>query len=147
MSWGGERVGDADRDACASRLSAWFQSGHLDQAEFDRRLSGAMTAATRADLSALTSDLPEPPPAGLARWKGANLPTWAGVIAHVAVILASLMLAWLVPVAISSDHHWHSNPADVAMFVPSLIGGLVSMICNTVWLCRWTNRRHHWSSS
>ena len=41
------------------RLAEHFADGRLDQAEFDERVSRAMNAKTRADLSGLFADLPE----------------------------------------------------------------------------------------
>ena len=53
------RVSDAERQAVADRLAEHFGDGRLDQAEFDERVSRAMNAKTRADLSGLFDDLPE----------------------------------------------------------------------------------------
>jgi hypothetical protein len=53
------RVSDAERQEVADRLAEHFSSGRLDQEEFDERVSRAMSAKTRADLSGLFDDLPE----------------------------------------------------------------------------------------
>ncbi len=53
------RVSDAERQAVTDRLAEHFASGRLDQAEFDERVSRAMSAKTRADLNGLFDDLPE----------------------------------------------------------------------------------------
>jgi Domain of unknown function (DUF1707) len=53
------RVSDAERQAATDRLAEYFTEGRLDQAEFDQRVERAMSAKTRADLSALFDDLPE----------------------------------------------------------------------------------------
>jgi Domain of unknown function (DUF1707) len=59
------RVSDADRNAVTERLAAHYGDGRLDQAEFDERVSRAMTAKTRGDLDGLFDDLPDhPEPAG-----------------------------------------------------------------------------------
>ena len=58
------RVSDAERNAVVDRLSAHFSEGRLDQAEFDERVSRAMSAKTRGDLDGLFDDLPDPEPAG-----------------------------------------------------------------------------------
>jgi len=58
------RVSDAERNAVAERLAAHYGDGRLDQAEFDERVSRAMSAKTRGDLDGLFDDLPEPEPAG-----------------------------------------------------------------------------------
>ena len=53
------RVSDAERQTVTDRLAEHFAEGRLDQAEFDDRVSRAMNAKTRADLSGLFYDLPE----------------------------------------------------------------------------------------
>jgi hypothetical protein len=58
------RVSDAERQAVADRLAEHYGEGRLDQAEFDDRISRAMSAKTRADFSGLFDDLPEPGPTG-----------------------------------------------------------------------------------
>jgi len=52
------RVSDAERDAAAAELREHFASGRLDTDELDQRLTGALAARTRGDLSALFTDLP-----------------------------------------------------------------------------------------
>ena len=54
------RVSDADRQAVTDRLAVHYGDGRLDQAEFDERAGRAMSAKTRADLSGLFDDLPDP---------------------------------------------------------------------------------------
>jgi hypothetical protein len=54
------RVSDAERQAVADRLGEHFAEGRLDQAEFDERAGRAMSAKTRADLTGLFDDLPDP---------------------------------------------------------------------------------------
>jgi hypothetical protein len=55
------RVSDADRSDVADRLARHYGDGRLDQAEFDDRLSRAMTAKTVADFQGLFDDLPDLP--------------------------------------------------------------------------------------
>jgi len=61
-SWVGNdqhlRVSDAERSEVADRLAQHFAEGRLDQAEYDERVSRAMSAKTRADLNGLFDDLP-----------------------------------------------------------------------------------------
>lgn len=52
------RASDAERDQTAEILRAGYAEGRLSSAELDERLTAAYTAKTRADLHALTSDLP-----------------------------------------------------------------------------------------
>ena len=52
------RASDAERDQTAEILRAGYAEGRLSSAELDDRLTTAYMAKTRADLHALTSDLP-----------------------------------------------------------------------------------------
>jgi hypothetical protein len=52
------RASDTERDQTAEILRAGYAEGRLSSAELDERLTGAYAATTRADLHALTSDLP-----------------------------------------------------------------------------------------
>ena len=56
------RVSDADRSDVTDRLARHYGDGRLDQAEFDDRVSRAMTAKTVADFHGLFDDLPDLPP-------------------------------------------------------------------------------------
>jgi hypothetical protein len=55
------RVSDVERAAGQERLRRAVADGQLDLAEFDERCAKVWAARTRADLSAVTRDLPEPP--------------------------------------------------------------------------------------
>src|SRR2546430_1328213 len=52
------RVSDAERDAVVTELGEHFGQGRLDQAEFDERVTKALSARTGRDLSGLLADLP-----------------------------------------------------------------------------------------
>jgi hypothetical protein len=52
------RATDQDRDAVVAELVRAHGSGALDPVEFDDRMSRALQAKTRGDLSALLADLP-----------------------------------------------------------------------------------------
>ncbi|MEO3758746.1 DUF1707 domain-containing protein [Mycobacterium sp. B14F4] len=52
------RAGDADRAKTATLLGQALAGGFLDMTEYESRLQTAFTAPTRADLRALTADLP-----------------------------------------------------------------------------------------
>jgi Domain of unknown function (DUF1707) len=58
------RVSDAEREAAAAELQEHYASGRLDSDELDQRLSAALAARTRGDLSALFTDLPSDGQAG-----------------------------------------------------------------------------------
>jgi hypothetical protein len=101
------RVSDAERDTVADELARHLQDGRLDAAEFDERLSQAMTARTRGDLARLLTDLPraapDQPPAGRSpRWPAA---AWAFPLVLVAMVVAFIALAGPV-----GQHGWHGHP-------------------------------------
>jgi hypothetical protein len=51
-------VSDAERDVVVTELGEHYQAGRLDQAEFDERVTQALTARTGRDLDVLLADLP-----------------------------------------------------------------------------------------
>jgi hypothetical protein len=55
------RVSDADRSDVADRLARHYGDGRLDQAEFDSRITRAMSAKTAGDFAGLFDDLPDMP--------------------------------------------------------------------------------------
>ncbi len=60
------RVGDDERERVVAALHEHASRGRLDPDELDERVERALAARTRADLAALTRDLPDegpPPPA------------------------------------------------------------------------------------
>ncbi len=52
------RASDAERDRVVSKLEREFAAGRLNTAELEQRIVGAQRARTRAQLRALTCDLP-----------------------------------------------------------------------------------------
>ncbi|KUI39512.1 hypothetical protein AU198_09150 [Mycobacterium sp. GA-1199] len=52
------RAGDPDRERTARLLGLALAQNYLDMTEYETRLQTAFAAATRADLHALTADLP-----------------------------------------------------------------------------------------
>lgn len=58
------RASDADRDRTVEALTAASAEGRLTLEEYSERSEAALTARTLGDLAGLTSDLPEPAPAG-----------------------------------------------------------------------------------
>ena len=97
------RIGDAERRAAADRLGEHFADGRLDQAEFDERISRAMSAKTRADLTGLFTDLPETGapagPVGPPRGRVRSALVLAAMIAVIMIaahaLLAIAPLLWL----------------------------------------------------
>jgi hypothetical protein len=59
------RVSDAERDAVAAQLREHYAQGRLSLDELNERLDRAFASRTRADLQAVTSDLPYAPPRGV----------------------------------------------------------------------------------
>jgi hypothetical protein len=55
------RVGDAEREATASQLREHYADGRLTLDELNERLDQTFAATTRADLNAVTRDLPVMP--------------------------------------------------------------------------------------
>jgi hypothetical protein len=58
MNQGDMRVGDAERDAAATRLREHFAAGRLTLDEFRDRLAAAFAATTSRELGLVTADLP-----------------------------------------------------------------------------------------
>ncbi|RCW47160.1 uncharacterized protein DUF1707 [Halopolyspora algeriensis] len=63
------RASDADREAVAERLRVALNEGRITIAEYDDRLRATYASATRAELSPLTADLPEPAPPSVEKVK------------------------------------------------------------------------------
>jgi Domain of unknown function (DUF1707) len=59
------RVSDTERDAVAAQLREHYAQGRLSLEELNERLDRAFASRTRADLNAVTSDLPYAPPSGV----------------------------------------------------------------------------------
>ena len=70
------RVSHADRDQVVVTLQDAFVAGMLTRDELDTRVSRALAARTRGDLTVLTGDLP-PVPAGAGRPVGTGAPAGA----------------------------------------------------------------------
>jgi hypothetical protein len=52
------RASDAEREDVVALLTRALSEGRITSAEFDERVDAAYAATTRADLDALTTDLP-----------------------------------------------------------------------------------------
>jgi hypothetical protein len=66
------RVGDVEREAIAAQLREHYADGRLTLDELNERLDQAFAAKTRADLNAVTRDLPMRPLAGAGVGAGAQ---------------------------------------------------------------------------
>jgi hypothetical protein len=106
------RVSDAERNAVTERLAAHYGDGRLDQAEFDERVSRAMSAKTRGDLDGLFDDLPDPEPAGASGKGGQNGPAVRNRRRHRGSARPILLVALVIVLAIAVGH------TVAAIFVP-----------------------------
>jgi uncharacterized membrane protein len=120
------RVSDAERQSVTDRLSEHFAAGRLDQAEFDERVSQAMNAKTRGDLSGLFADLPETgAPAVPQHIRRRRHPVLLAALVVIAIIAAGHALWWVagpvlwiglmvvVVLALTGrigHHHHHPHP-------------------------------------
>lgn len=101
------RVSDAERNAVAERLGAHYSDGRLDQAEFDERVSRAMSAKTRGDLDGLFDDLPDPEPTGASgtgRAPGPSGPAMPYRLHRRAPARSFLMVALVIALMIAIGH-------------------------------------------
>ncbi|MPZ96669.1 MAG: DUF1707 domain-containing protein [Propionibacteriales bacterium] len=105
-----ERVGDADRERAASRLSDAYARGYLDDRELETRLAAAMSAQTQADLASLGRDLPREQPTRRSG-RGARIGLQAHLASYVGV-MALLVAIWLsVGLTAGSWYPWPVWPA------------------------------------
>lgn len=109
------RVGDAERDAAAAQLREHYTAGRLTLDELNERLDQVFAARTRADLNAVTRDLPyvapsAGSPAGTSRlaatsgqsgWDGRSSgagsgtgPRRGGVLTGLAFLIPALVAVW-----------------------------------------------------
>jgi len=117
------RVSDAERDAVATELGEHFQQGRLDQAEFDERVTKALSARTGRDLSGLLADLPpirqessDPQPAARFPRSLIAVPLLAAVILIASIAAGGWHhgwvpwpLWWLVPIMVLRFGWWRRN--------------------------------------
>jgi hypothetical protein len=58
----GLRIGDAEREAAATRLREHYAQGRLTLEEFQQRLDAVFSAKTSVDLASINADLPHASP-------------------------------------------------------------------------------------
>jgi hypothetical protein len=97
------RVGDAERQQVADALSTHYSEGRLDAVEFNERMTQAMGAKTRADLSGLLTDLPGSAPAAAPPPKPVHHRSRLLAIVLLAIIIVGAVSA-LAPPFIGSSH-------------------------------------------
>lgn len=123
------RAGDSDRANTAHLLGLALAQGYLEMADYESRLQTAFAAATRAELRALTADLPvdrlrrDDPARREARRRAAR----RSVQWHVAGYLAGslLMLGIWLAVGLSAGS-WYFWP------VWPIMGWGIGVVCHTV---------------
>lgn len=103
------RVSDAERDVVAAELGEHFQVGRLNQDEFDERLTAALAAKTRGDLSALLADLPPREANQIARPAAQPAPSPARYLPLIVPLLFAVMLAGGIA-AHTGPHGVHHGP-------------------------------------
>src|SRR5215469_11871115 len=123
------RVSDAERDAVATELGEHLRQGRLGQAEFDERLTAALSARTGRDLSKLLADLPP------AR-EGSTVPQSAAPLPRSLLLMPLLAAAILIACAAAGGWHHGWEPWPLVWLVPILV----------LRLCWWrrTVRRRWW---
>ncbi len=108
------RAGHADRDQVIETLKNAFVHGRLTKDELDARAGQALTARTRAELAALTADLPASPQAAPSAQSPARPPGHAGWLLATAAAGSGACLAaasGLVLFAVDFlDPHGLGNP-------------------------------------
>ena len=127
------RVGDAERESVAAQLREHYALGRLTMDELNERLDRVFASRTRADLDAVTSDLPYAAPRGVlpsdGAWRGGSggrggdyrfgygrRPA-AGILGFIPVAVA----LWLVVAVVSVlAFGIGSGPPVVAIFLAAL---------------------------
>ncbi len=82
------RVSDQERDAVAAEIREHYAAGRLTSGEFEERLQTTLSASTRGELAAVSTDLPALPPKPPSTWEvalqtGREAGGWLGITALV----------------------------------------------------------------
>ena len=100
------RIGDAERDEAITLLREHMSAGRITAEEFDERMSSALTAKTKGELSALFNDLP-----------GRGPSTMYGAPVYDASHSQTPCTTFLV------DHVRHMGRSDSGIYhIPSILG-------------------------
>jgi phage shock protein PspC (stress-responsive transcriptional regulator) len=118
----GMRIGDAERSQVSETLSRHYAAGRLDDEEFNQRMSQAMGAKTRADLSGLLVDLPLAEPD--------NVPAHRHRFGFGRFVL--VCIAVLIAASIASSLFW----------VPHFTGAWIVIAVLAFFVLRWERHRH-----
>jgi hypothetical protein len=125
------RASDAERAVITQRLNLALNEGRLDLDEYDRRISAAYAAKTRADLAPLVSDLPAPvidtSAAAVAERRAAARREWREEVRNWAGVSVILVAIWAVTSFASGGliFFWPMFPIGIwgAVLVSQLITG------------------------
>ena len=132
------RAGHAERDQAIDTLKAAFVHGQLTKDEFVIRAGQALAARTRADLAALTADIPPRPPAArparppapVRRRPLARAAAQSGACLIIATA-AMRVLAFLI----ADDGHYHGIPganAPYESFAPLALLLAFAALCTAI---------------
>jgi hypothetical protein len=130
-----------DRERAISALKAAFVQGRLTSDEFDARVGQALASRTRAELAAITADIPVVPvgPAGVQPARKPNPPT-LGVKSGVCVTVSAAMLAAVLWAAA-----WSAGSAAAGAAALVVTGVVVFTLFVTGYQVR--DSRHHGRSA
>ena len=124
------RAGDADRDRTIGVLQSAYAEGRITQEEFETRMGHAQEARTYRELSALTADLPSPPPDTSVEFRDRRAKKRAELrkgwisLAGVALITNAIWLAGLVTSPGQPHYYWPiwvMGPWGAAMLVATIV--------------------------
>ncbi len=79
-------MSDQERDAAAAEIREHYAAGRLTSGEFEERLQTTLSARTRGELAAVSTDLPALPPEPPSSWQvalqtGREAGGWLGITA------------------------------------------------------------------
>jgi hypothetical protein len=123
-----------DRERAISALKAAFVQGRLTSDEFDARVGQALASRTRAELAAITADIPVGP-AGVQPARRPN-PPMLGVKSGVCVTVSAAMLAAVLWAAA-----WSAGSAAAGAAALAVTGVVVFTLFVTGYQVR--DSRHH----
>ena len=127
-----------DREQAISALKAAFVQGRLTSDEFDARVGQALAARTRAELAAITADIPADP-MGVQPVRRPNQPA-LGVKSGVCVTVSAAMLAAVLWAAA-----WSAGSAAAGAAALAVTGVVVFTLFVTGYQVR--DSRHHGRSA
>ena len=132
---GSLRASHVDREQAISALQAAFVQGRLTSDEFDTRVGQALASRTRAQLTAITADIPVGltgvQPARRPAQPGLSVKSGVGVTASAAVLAAVLWAA-----------AWSAGSAAAAAAAFALSGVVILTLFVTGYQVR-ESRHHH----